>query len=337
MYNPKMDTFSAYTRENGMLNTNNITALFYGQNNRMLIGTSEGMVILDLSTREKMVLTGNSTNIQTFTNNYITQIYEDSRGLIWIGTREGLNIYNVVKDELSHLTEKNGLCNNSICGITEDKSHNIWISTSNGLTRVVTQRDYEDGSFNYGLYNYSIYDGLQSNEFNMGSILATTNGEVLFGGLYGINRIRHTAKDDQESLPRVMLTQLFIGEEEILTGHEYGGRIVLASALNETNKIELANSQNTLTIKFAAGNYNQGERLQFMYWMEGLENDWRNGDALLHGVKFRNLSSGTYTLHVKAVSADGAVSNQERTLDIIIGRPWWVSWWALTVYVIIAT
>ena len=336
VYNPKMDTFSAYTRENGMLNTNSITALFYGQNNRMLIGTSEGMVILDLSTREKTVLTGNSTNIQTFTNNYITQIYEDSRGLIWIGTREGLNILNTVKDEVSHLTEKNGLCNNSICGIAEDKNHNIWISTSNGLTRVVTQRDYEDGSFNYGLYNYSIYDGLQSNEFNMGSILATTNGEVLFGGLYGINKIRHSAKDDQESLPRVMLTQLFIGEEEILTGHEYGGRIILASALNETNKIELANSQNTLTIKFAAGNYNQGERLQFMYWMEGLENDWRNGDALLHGVKFRNLGSGTYTLHVKAVSADGAVSNQERTLEITIDRPWWISWWALTVYVIIA-
>ena len=336
VYNPKMDTFSAYTRENGMLNTNNITALFYGQNNRMLIGTSEGLVILDLSTREKTVLTGNSTNIQTFTNNYITQIYEDTRGLLWIGTREGLNIYNVVKDELSHLTEKDGLCNNSICGIAEDTNHNIWVSTSNGVSRVVTQRNYEDGSFNYGLYNYSIYDGLQSNEFNMGSILATTNGDVLFGGLYGINRIRHTAKDDQESLPRVMLTQLFIGEEEILTGHEYGGRIILTSALNEISRIELSNSQNTLTIKFAAGNYNQGERLQFMYWMEGLENDWRNGDALLHGVKFRNLSSGTYTLHVKAVSADGAVSNQERTLDITIGRPWWISWWALTVYVIIA-
>ena len=336
VYNPKMDTFSAYTRENGMLNTNNITSLFYGQNNRMLIGTSEGLVILDLSTREKTVLTGNSTNIQTFTNNYITQIYEDTRGLIWIGTREGLNILNTVKDEVSHLTEKDGLCNNSICGIVEDRSHNIWVSTSNGVSRVVTQRDHEDGTFTYGLYNYSVYDGLQSNEFNMGAILAKNNGEVVFGGLYGVNWVRQGTKDDQESLPRVMLTQLFIGEEEILTGHEYGGRTILTSALNEISKIELANSQNTLTIKFAAGNYNQGERLQFMYWMEGLENDWRNGDALLHGVRFRDLSSGTYTLHVKAVSADGAVSNQERTLEITIDRPWWISWWALTVYVIIA-
>ena len=63
----------------------------------------------------------------------------------------------------------------------------------------------------------------------------------------------------------VMLTQLFIGEEEILTGHEYDNRVILPQALNETNKINLGHEQNTFTIKFAAGNYNQSERLQFMY------------------------------------------------------------------------
>ena len=336
VYNPKMNTFSSYTRENGMLNTNNITTLFYGKNNIMLIGTAEGLVMLNLSTREKTVLRGNSTHIQAFTNNYITQVYEDSRGLIWIGTREGLNILNPVSDKLNYLTEDDGLCNNSICGITEDKNCNMWVTTSNGVSRVVVQRNHEDGTFNFGLYNYSVYDGLQSNEFNMGSIITKSDGMVLFGGLYGINWIRKISKDDQESLPRVMLTQLFIGEEEIQTGNNYDGRVVLPQALNESNRLELSNNQSTFTIKFAAGNYNKGERLQFMYWMEGLDNDWKNGDALLHGVKFHNLGSGSYTLHVKAVSADGAVSNQERTLEIHIERPWWVSWWMLTIYVLFA-
>jgi len=335
VYNPKMDTFSSYTRENGTLNTNNITSLFYGKNNNLLIGTAEGLVILNLSNREKTVLTGNTTNLSTFTNNYITQVYEDSRGLIWVGTREGVNILNMDNDELSYITEKDGLCNNSICGIAEDKNHSIWISTSNGVSRVVVQRNHEDGTFTYGLYNYDISDGLQSNEFNMGSILTKQDGNVLFGGLFGVNWVRQDNKDEQESLPRVMLTQLFIGEEEILTGLEYDGNIILPQALNESNKIELNNNQNSFSIKFAAGNYNQGERLQFMYWMEGLDNDWRNGDALLHGVKFQNLSSGEYTLHVKAVSADGAVSNQERILEITIDRPWWLSWWMLSVYVVI--
>ena len=242
----------------------------------------------------------------------------------------------MVNDEVSQLTEKDGLCNNSICGIAEDKNHNIWVSTSNGISRVVIQRNHEDGTFNYGLYNYSVYDGLQSNEFNMGSILTRQDGVVIFGGLYGVNWVRQASKDEQEVLPRVMLTQLFVGEEEIQTGHEYDGRVILTQALNESSKIELNHSQNNITIKFAAGNYNQGERLQFMYWMEGLDNDWRNGDALLHGVRFHDLGSGNYTLHVKAVSADGAVSNQERSLEITIDRHWLVSWWMMTIYVIIA-
>ena len=335
VYNPRMNTFSSYTRENGMLTTNNITALFYGTNNNMLIGTAEGLVVLNLSTREKTLLTGNASNMKSFTNNYITQIYEDSRGLLWIGTREGINILNPVNDELSKVTEKDGLCNNTICGIAEDKNHSIWITTSNGVSRIVVQRNHEDETFNYGLYNYTISDGLQSNEFNMGSILTKKNGEVLFGGLYGVNWVRHSNKDEQVTLPRVMLTQLFVGEQEIQTGVNYDGNIILPQALNESNKIELYNSQSTITIKFAAGNYNQGERLQFMYWMEGMDNDWRNGDALLHGVRFENLSSGDYKLHVKAVSAEGAVSNQERILEIHIDRPWWLSWWMLTCYVVI--
>ena len=335
VYNPKMNTFSSYTRENGMLNTNSITCLHYGKDNRLLIGTGEGLVVLNLSNREKSVMTGNTTNLAPFTNNYITQVYEDSRGLMWIGTREGLNIYNPVNDQLNYLTEKDGLCNNSICGIAEDNSHCIWVTTSNGVCRVVVQRNHEDGTFGYGIYNYDISDGLQSNEYNMGSILTCKDGKVLFGGLFGISWVRKNSKDEQVSLPSVMLTQLLIGEEEVQIGVPYNGNVILQQALNESSKIELANSQNTFTIKFAAGNYNQGERLQFMYQLEGRDLDWRNGDALLHGVRFENLSSGTYTLHVKAVSADGSVSNQERTLQIVIDRPWWISWWMLTLYLVV--
>ena len=339
VYNPRMNSFSSYTRENGKLSTNNITSLFYkndGTGNNLLIGTAEGLIILNLSTTEKKVLTGNSNNVQPFTNNYITQILQDSRGLIWVGTREGLNILNLETDDLDYLTEKQGLCNNNICGIAEDKNHNIWVTTSKGVSRIVIQRNHEDGTNNYGLYNYSTSDGLQSNEFNTGAILTKDDGDVLLGGLYGINWVLQKVTDSKNSLPRVMLTQMFIGEEEVLTGHEYGGRVILGQAMNETNKIVLGHDQNTFTIKFAAGNYNQSERLQFMYWMEGKDEDWRNGNALTHGVTFKNLGSGNYTLHVKAISAEGAVSNQERTLSITIERHWLLSWWMIVAYVIIA-
>ena len=204
------------------------------------------------------------------------------------------------------------------------------------MSRVVAQRNHEDGTYNFGLYNYDTTDGLQSNEFNHGAIITKHDGDVLLGGIYGINWVVQKAKDEKEMLPRVMLTQLYIGEEEVLVGHNYGGKVLLGQALNESSKINLGHDQNTITIKFGAGNYNQSERLQFMYWMEGLDDDWKNGNALTHGVTFQNLKSGNYTLHVKAISAEGAVSNQERTLDIHVESHWLLSWWMILAYLLIA-
>ena len=115
-----METFSAYTKENGKLVTNNITSLFFNRakGNNLLVGTSEGLIIVDLSTSEITHLTGNSTKLKPFSNNYVTQVFQDSRGLVWVGTREGLNILDMDNDNLHYLTEKQGLCNNNICGIT---------------------------------------------------------------------------------------------------------------------------------------------------------------------------------------------------------------------------
>ena len=334
-YNPRMNQFSNYTRENGKMRTNNITAIHFASGNRMLIGTSEGLAILNISDSKITNYTGNSTNLEKFTNNYVTQIFEDTRGLLWIGTREGVNILNLTTDNLDFLTEKQGLCNNNVCGITEDKNKNVWITTSNGVSRVVIQRGQEEGTYNFGLYNYTQEDGLLSDELNLGALITKKDGNVIMGGLNGVNRVRPRSADEREALPLVILTQLFIGEEEILTGHEYEGTVPLPQALNESQTIRLKSNQNTFTIKFAAGSYNQSERLQFMYWMEGLESGWQNGDAMKHGVTFTDLSSGKYKLHVKAISAEGAVSNQERIIEIIVERPWYLQWWMLVVYALI--
>ena len=336
MYNIKMGTFSNYTRENGKMRTNKVTSLFYGQGHTMFIGTAEGLGIMDIGKGEINFQTGNKTNLKKFTNNYITTVFEDSRGLVWVGTREGVNVLNREIDELDHLTEKQGkLCNNNVCGIAEDKNHNIWITTSNGVSRIVTQRNHETGTYDYSLYNYRYTDGLQSDEFNLGSMLTKNDGTVLFGGLYGVNWVRPKSQDESEVLPRVILTQLLIGEEEVLVGHVYDGNVPLMQTLNESNRIELTSEQNTFTIRFAAGNYNQSERLQFQFRMEGLDDNWHNGDAMDHGVTFTNLGSGTYRLHVKAVSAEGAVSNQERVIEIFIDRPWFLQWWMLAFYAVV--
>ena len=337
IYNPKMNQFSSYTKEQEKIRTNNITSLFYSRSNKMLIGTSEGLIIMSISTGEMQNYTGNSTSIKKFTNNYITQVFEDSRGLIWVGTREGVNVLNLESDELDQITEKSrGLCNNNICGIAEDQSHNIWLTTSNGVTRVVVQRNHENGTHDYGIYNYNVRDGLQSDEFNPGSIATLSDGRVIMGGLNGISWVRPRTRDEREALPPVILTELYIGEEEILVGHSYNGRTPLPQALNELSQITLSSNQNTFTIKFAAGSYNQSERLQFMTLLEGSDNEtWQNGDALKHGVTYTDLPFGTYRLHVKANSAESMNSDKERVLEIIIERPFYLQYWMLVIYALI--
>ena len=335
MFSIRLETFSNYTKENGKLKVNNVTSIFYEpKNHHMLIGTSEGLTIMNIANTEVRHLIGNTTGMKKFTNNYITYVFEDSRGLIWVGTREGVNILDPDTDDLYQITEKKGLSNNNVCGIAEDKRRNIWITTSNGVTRVVVQRNHEDGSYDYGLYNYNQSDGLQSNEFNSGSILTHNDGSVIMGGLYGVNWSREQSTDESEALPRVIFTQLYVGEEEILTGHVYDGYVPLPQSINESSSIRLLNSQNTFTIKFAASNYNQSERLQFKYWMENLDEDWRNGDALNHCVTFTDLPSGTYRLHVKAVNADGS-GDRERVIEIIIEQPWYFQWWMLMFYAVL--
>ena len=313
-----------------------ITTLSYGRDNELLIGTSEGLSLMNLSTTEIRHLIGNTTNMKRFTNSFITQVYQDTRKLLWIGTREGLNVLNLENDDLDYITEKQGLCNNNICGIAEDQHGNLWITTSNGVCRIVV--DHHEGKLNYGLYNYTQKDGLQGNEFNLGSILSKKDGSILMGGIYGISSIRPKTDDEKAALPEVILSQLFIGEEEIHTGVIFHGRVILPQALNESSVIELEHDENTFTIKFAAGNYNQSERLQFHYMLKGYNETYLPGDALKHGVTFTDLNSGTYELHVKASSAESnAQPSQETVLTIVIAPAWWWKWWMKAIYLIIIT
>lgn len=338
LYSKLTNQFSAYTKENGKLQTNHVTTLNCTRDNRLLIGTANGLVIMNPRNGDKQLYTGNKSNLKLFTNNYVTQVYEDSRRLIWIGTRDGLNILNLANDDLSFIRESDGLCNNNICGITEDKNGNIWVTTSNGASRIVVERNRSndaESTFGFSIYNYNTRDGLMSNEFSEGSILTTHDGKVILGGKYGSALVLDKNHENNEQLERVILTQLFIGEEEVQIGQSYDHRVILNQSLNESRKINLTSTQNTFTVKFAVGNYNQSERLQFIYWMQGLDDTWHNGDPMRHGVTFKDLSSGHYVLHVKAVSADGAVSKEERVIDITIDSPWWMSWRMIVVYVLL--
>ncbi|MDF2433993.1 MAG: hypothetical protein JWP44_3624 [Mucilaginibacter sp.] len=72
-------------------------------------------------------------------------IIQDSRGFMWIGTRNGLNRYDGYKFITYRYDSKNSssLSNNMVSDLVEDKNGNIWVATQGGLNMY----DRNTGSF----------------------------------------------------------------------------------------------------------------------------------------------------------------------------------------------
>lgn len=76
-------------------------------------------------------------NAIDLSNNAIIDIYQDAHGYIWIGTYDGLNLYNEKNTYVYRFEpdNKNTLCSNIINKISDGGPGHLWISTSMGLNR----------------------------------------------------------------------------------------------------------------------------------------------------------------------------------------------------------
>lgn len=73
---------------------------------------------------------------QGLSNSTIEAIAQDYRGFIWIGTRDGLNLYDGKQNTVFRKSKKKGsISDNFIKYIYEDKAHTLWIGTINGLNQ----------------------------------------------------------------------------------------------------------------------------------------------------------------------------------------------------------
>lgn len=131
LFDPKTKRFLALPQELNNLYSN-IHALFNDGDNLWISTFSKGLNRYNLNTKEL------STYINTSDPNSISQnsafsVIKDSRGVLWIGTLLGLNIYNYEDDNFIRVEELKGI---SIQDVFEDSLGRIWVSTfSQGLYR----------------------------------------------------------------------------------------------------------------------------------------------------------------------------------------------------------
>lgn len=278
-------------------------------------------------------MTGTKSGKTRFSNQNINQVYEDSRGLIWIATREGLNIYNPKIDELTILAEKNGLSDLLTVGIVEDDNSNMWITSAKGLTHIIPMLDSKTGMYDFRCNIYDERDGLQSSGFNQRSVKKLSSGEIVIGGVYGINRFFSDKIKYNEVLPNVFFTHFLLFNKEVEVGEVYGNKVILDKALNFVDQVELDYKQNMFCVQFASDNYIIPEKVEYAYKLEGFGDEWittKTGEAV-----YTNLFPGTYLLRVKAINSDGFSGNEEASLKIVVTPPFWLSTWACILYVIL--
>lgn len=328
-FDPQTKTFTTY---NTQLSSPFVSALAFAKDGTLLIGTAYGLTLYDPKTNRFESLFGNRRKTAKFSNLNINQVMEDSRGLLWIATRDGLNILNLKNDQLTVLRKSDGLADDIICSVIEDNDKNIWATTLNGVTNLIVGTHPRTGEYQFTYYNYDETDGLQSREFNMRSTAKTPQGEILMGGVNGFNCFRPEEIKYNKTPPQVVFTKLFLFNKEVEVDSVYNGNRILTRSFTQTDRIELNHQQNIFSITFSGTNYILPEKNRYAYQLEGFNSKWTEVSGQTHQVTYTSLPPGTYTFRVKAANNDGYWSENSASLTIVIHPPFWRSTWAYVLY-----
>lgn len=271
-----------------------------------------------------------------YRNHHYHCLFTDSRGLIWIGTMDGLNVFNPSTNTTKSFSEEGGLVNNSIRSISEDNTGKIWVSTSNGISRIIVS--VSNAGYSYSFSNYNQFDGVIENEFMPRSVFRTSDSRMLWGGLDGFNEISLNRIDSAMRHTLIPLfTRFLVSGTEIKLGENYGGNVILNQSISATSEIKLKHFQNFFGLEFSALNYINPTQTFYRYKLDGFDEQWQEIKTTdgIGRVNYTNLSPGTYQLKVYAANNERKWGNSFAQLTIVIDPPFWKTLWAYLLYIVV--
>lgn len=316
LFNNKRGTFELYS-----LNPKSemILTIFEDSQKNVWLGTENGPYILNKGSKVfKNALTYKKENL--FKETSVNCITEDSNGDIWIGLYQiKLIRYKPNSNHFISYQIKNGLPSNNVLGILEDNGGNLWISTDNGLSKF----NLKKGTFK----NHNTKDGLPGNEFNYGSFLKDSRGELFFGTLKGLISFFPNQVTENPSSAPVVFTGLKLFNNPVSansTDH------VLKKDIGMTQEITFSHDQNIFTLDFAVLNYIRSNKNEYAYKLDGFEKNWNY--VTIPSATYTNLPAGKYTFLIKGTNNDGVWSTNPAKLTINVLPPFWKTWWAYLLY-----
>lgn len=249
-------------------------------------------------------------------------ILKDRSGNIWVGTFSGgLSLFDTKKNQFINFSEKDGLNNATVYAIVEDKQGKIWVSTNKGISSF----DRNTKKFT----NYTIYNGVQNNNFVLGAGFSASDGEIYFGGADGFNYFNPQYFKKNKNVSSVLFTDLKISNTSVVAADD--GPI--KEHISIVKDIYLDYKQN-FTLSYVSVNYTAPEQNRYSYRLEGFDNEWIDAGNS-KSVSYTNLDPGEYVFHVKASNNDGLWNGAETAIRIHVMPPFWRTIYAYIFYVLV--
>lgn len=128
-YVPAIRKFERYTAADG-LTDDRISCLLVDRSGRLWIGTAgSGLNVLDTSRRHFAYYQKSTGNATALWSDQITSLCEGKDEELWIGTNEGLNIFNVREGRMQRV-ELPSPIPHRISSMVRDPSDNMWVAAS---------------------------------------------------------------------------------------------------------------------------------------------------------------------------------------------------------------
>ncbi len=257
---------------------------------------------------------GNETTIP---DNQVNCVLVDEGGKLWIGTFGGLCTYDAKRDCFSRVDID--MPSQNVVSIVEDHGV-LWLATERGIVKYVPGE---------GVQRFTLHDGLVSEQFQTNAGLKASDGRIFFGTTNGFNAFYPYQIKTNSVMPPVYVTSMNILNREERTKEG------LPIDISHKKELDLGyDDAKMVTFSFASLSYCSPEKNQYAYMLEGFDNDW-NYIGNQHRATYTNLPAGTYIFRVKASNNDGVWSTNEVRLKIIVHPPFWWSWYAKILYLLL--
>lgn len=246
-----------------------------------------------------------------------SDMYMTPDSTFWIGTiSNGLLRYS--KD--GSICAIDGLACKDISAIEGDDEGNLWVSTLYGLSRLNLD--------SLKITNFYEHDGIGGNQFYDRSSAVMSDGSIVFGGTHGLTFF-HPGEVSQSPDVPLLFQNLKIHNTVV----QPGVGMPIDRHLSYAPDVHLKHDQNSFSIAFTALDYGDSHRVDYQYKLEGVDPQWVDANDRREA-SYANITPGNYTFRVRIPQGDTG-RFREISLRLHISQPWWASWWAILLYVII--